>query len=44
MSDDFPTFAEVGEENIRQRMFRLKAQITAGPHTIRVPKEVHSDE
>lgn len=33
-----------GEENIRQRMFRLKAQITAGPHTIRVPKEAHSDE
>lgn len=29
-----------GEENIRQRMFRLKALITAGPHTIRVPKEV----
>jgi hypothetical protein len=44
MADDFPTFAEVGEENIRQRMFRMKDQITGGPHTIRVPKEVHSDD
>jgi hypothetical protein len=44
MSGDFPTLAEVGEENVRQRMFRLKDQITARPHTIRTPKEVHSDD
>lgn len=44
MSEDFPTFAEVGEENIRQRMLRLKDLIMAGPHSIRIPREVHSDE
>jgi hypothetical protein len=37
MSGDFPTLAEVGEENVRQRMFRLKDQILSGPHTIRTP-------
>ena len=44
MSGDFPALAEVGEENVRQRMFRLKDQILSGPHTIRTPKEVHSDD
>lgn len=44
MSADAPTYAEIGEENIRERMFRLKDQITAGPHTVRTVKEVHSDE
>jgi hypothetical protein len=42
MSDDFPTFAETGEENIRDLhgslrnlMFLKMAEIRAGPHTVR---------
>jgi hypothetical protein len=44
MSSDHPTFAEIGEQNIRHRsvreqMFRKLAEIQEGQHTVRIVED-----